>query len=304
MIIAVKGAGEMASAATWRLYMAGFRAIFMMENATPLAVRREVSFCEAVHDGFKTVEDVQAVRASGVEQFQAIWEAGKIAVTVDPQWDSLRTIRPDVLVDAILAKKNLGTRKEDAGLVIGLGPGFAAGEDVHFVIETNRGHHLGRILTSGSAEPNTGIPGKIAGVGTGRVLRAPAAGAFQTIYRIGDPVKKGAVLGDVEGVPVVSGIGGVLRGLIRPGTWVRRGQKIGDIDPRGEVSYCFTISDKARAIAGSVLEAVLRVYNRPGAEGFKVQGSGEKKVTKVTKMPKIKSNRSNLFPEPLNPEAL
>jgi len=273
LIIAIKGAGEMASAVAWRLYMAGFRTLFMMEAVAPLAVRREVAFCEAVHDGFKTVEGVQALRAAGAEQFHTIWEAGKIAVTVDPHWNTLHRIRPDVLVDAILSKKNLGTRKEEAGLVIGLGPGFIAGEDVHLVIETHRGHNLGRILATGSAAPDTGIPGPIEGIAVERLLRAPAAGEFRSSCRIGDPIEKGELVGLVEEAQAVSRTGGVLRGLIRPGTWVRRGQKIGDIDPRGEVSYCFTISDKARAIAGSVLEAVLRTYNRPRGEGFKVQGS-------------------------------
>jgi xanthine dehydrogenase accessory factor len=201
-------------------------------------------------------------RASGAEQFRAIHAAGKIAVTVDPQWDTLRKIRPDVLVDAILAKKKLGMRKEEAGLVIGLGPGFVAGEDVHFVVETNRGHNLGRILATGSAEPDTGIPGPIEGITAERLLTAPTEGEFRSFRRIGDAVKKGEAVGDVGASPVVCGVGGVLRGLIRPGTVVRRGLKIGDIDPRGNVSYCFTISDKARAIAGSVLEAVLRIYNR------------------------------------------
>ena len=261
-IIAIKGAGEMASAVAWRLYMAGLRTIFMMEIAAPLAVRREVSFCEAVHDGSKTVEGVEALRASGAAQFHTIHGAGKIAVTVDPQWDTLKKIRPDVLVDAILAKKSLGIRKEEAGLVIGLGPGFVAGEDVHFVIETNRGHNLGRILSTGSAETDTGIPGPIEGITVERLLSAPAEGEFRSFRRIGDTVEKGEAVGDVEASPVVCRVGGVLRGLIRPGTMVRCGLKIGDIDPRGHVSYCFTISDKARAIAGSVLEAVLRVYNR------------------------------------------
>jgi xanthine dehydrogenase accessory factor len=259
----------MASAAAWRLYMAGFRTIFMMETAVPLAVRRGVSFCEAVSDGFKTVEDVDAARASGFEQFKSVWESGKIAVAVDPQWDALRTIRPDVLVDAILAKKNLGTRKEDADLVIGLGPGFTAGKDVHFVIETHRGHHLGRILTSGCAAPDTGIPGPIEGITLGRLLRAPATGEFRSSRRIGELVGKGEVVGVVGDSQAACLIAGVLRGLIRPGTWVRQGQKIGDIDPRADVSYCFTLSDKARAIAGAVLEAVMRVYN----QRFKVPSS-------------------------------
>jgi xanthine dehydrogenase accessory factor len=262
LVIGIKGAGEMASATAWRLFMSGFRIVFMMEAAAPLAVRREVSFCEAVHTGSKIIEGVEALRADGAEQFHTLWEAAKIAVTVDPQWDSLRKIRPDVLVDAILAKRNLGTRKEEAGLVVGLGPGFVAGEDVHFVIETRRGHNLGRILTTGAAEPDTGIPEPVAGIASDRVLRAPAEGEFRSSSRIGDSVIKGALVGRVGDSEVMAGIGGVLRGLIRPGTWVTEGLKIGDIDPRGDVTASFTISDKARAIAGSVLEALLRNYNR------------------------------------------
>jgi xanthine dehydrogenase accessory factor len=261
LVIGIKGAGEMASAAAWRLFQSGFADIFLMETAAPLAVRREVSFCEAVYDGSKAVEGVEALRAEGPEQFHAIWAAGKIAVTVDPAWNALRCIRPAVLVDAILAKKNLGTCTHEADVVIGLGPGFVAGRDVHFVIETQRGHHLGRILTTGAAAPNTGIPGPIAGRTAERVLRAPAEGEFRTGCRIGDLIEEGQVVGQVGASLIHSRIGGVLRGLIRPGTRVARGLKIGDIDPRGEVSFCFSISDKARAIAGSVLEAVLRAYN-------------------------------------------
>jgi xanthine dehydrogenase accessory factor len=258
----VKGAGEMASAAAWRLYMANIRRIVMLETAMPLAVRREVAFSEAVYAGSKTVEGVEALKAAGAEQFRRIWDQGRIAVAVDPEAATLRDIRPDVLVDAILAKQNLGTRPSDAPLVIGLGPGFAAGEDVHVVIETQRGHHLGRILTAGSAEPNTGIPGAVDGVAEDRVLRAPGEGEFRSSCRIGDRVEKGTIIGLVEGLEVVGRIDGVLRGLIRPGTWVTSGLKIGDIDPRGNVDHCCTISDKARAIAGSVLEAVLRAYNK------------------------------------------
>jgi xanthine dehydrogenase accessory factor len=251
--IAIKGAGEMASAVAWRLYMANLRWIVMMETAMPLAVRREVAFCEAIYAASKSVEGVEAVKVSGVEQLPAVWDRGKIAVIVDPHGETLRKIRPDVLVDAVLAKRNLGTRLNHAALVIGLGPGFVAGVDAHVVIETRRGHDLGRILTVGSAEPNTGIPEPIDGIAAERVLRAPEEGVFLSSGRIGDRVEKGAVVGR---------IGGVLRGLIHPGTWVTRGLKIGDIDPRGNVTNCFTISDKARAIAGSVLEAVLRTYNR------------------------------------------
>jgi xanthine dehydrogenase accessory factor len=260
--IAIKGAGEMASAVAWRLYMANLRRIVMMETAMPLAVRREVAFCEAIHAASKSVEGVEAVKVSGVEQLPAVWDRGKIAVIVDPHGETLRKIRPDVLVDAILAKRNLGTRLKHAALVVGLGPGFVAGVDAHVVIETRRGHDLGRILTVGSAEPNTGIPEPIDGIAAERVLRAPEEGVFLSAGRIGDRVEKGAVVGRVAEAEVIGRIGGVLRGLIRPGTWVTRGLKIGDIDPRGNVTNCFTISDKARAIAGSVLEAVLRTYNR------------------------------------------
>ena len=262
LVIAIKGAGEMASAAACRLFMAHMRRIVMMEAAMPLAVRREVSFCEAIHAGSKTVEGVAARRASGAEHFPSIWGEGKIAVTADPEWTTLRAMRPDVLVDAIMAKKNLGTRITDAPLVIGLGPGFTAGDDVHVVIETQRGHHLGRILTAGAAEPDTGLPAPVGGVAAERLLRAPAEGVFRSSRRIGNYVEKGEAVGRVEDTEVVGCIGGVLRGLIRPGTRVTRGLKIGDIDPRGDVSICFSISDKARAIAGSVLEAVLRAYHR------------------------------------------
>jgi xanthine dehydrogenase accessory factor len=262
LVIAIKGAGEMASAVAWRLYLSNLRNIVMMEAAMPLAVRREVAFCEAVYNGSKTVEGVEALRAAVVAEIPHVWELGKIAVTVDPGWQTIYQIRADVLVDAILAKQNLGTEKRDAGLVIGLGPGFVAGEDVHFVIETRRGHNLGRIITAGSAEPDTGIPEPVDGISAERVLRAPAEGEFRSLCRIGDSVARGALIGHVGDAEVSSRIGGVLRGLIRPGTWVTEGLKIGDIDPRGDVTACFTISDKARAIAGSVLEAVLRIYNR------------------------------------------
>lgn len=260
--VAIKGAGEMASAVAWRLFMANLRCVVMMETAMPLAVRRAVAFCEAVHDGSKIVEGIEALRAASVAEIPRAWELGKIALIVDPGWQALHHIQPDVLVDAILAKQNLGTRKADANLVIGLGPGFVAGEDVHVVIESQRGHNLGRIITLGSAEPNTGIPAPIDGIAAERVLRAPAEGEFQSSCRIGDYVNKGACVGRVAATEVAGRIGGVLRGLIRPGTWVTAGLKIGDIDPRGDVTACFTISDKARAIAGSVLEAVLRTYNR------------------------------------------
>jgi xanthine dehydrogenase accessory factor len=260
--IAVKGAGEMASALAWRLYMANIKNILMLETDYPLAVRREVSFCEAVHEGEKEVEKVRAVRVQNPDEIKTCWQRDEIAVMVDPHWQILTEIQPEVIVDSVLAKKNLGTHINEAPLVVGLGPGFCAGKDVHLVIETNRGHNLGRIVTSGEAEPNTGIPGAIGGFAEERVLRAPGDGNFLSVRNIGDTVIKNELLGSVSGVEARAGIDGVLRGLIRPNSNVSQGLKIGDIDPRGDVSYCFTISDKARAIGGSVLEAILRRYNR------------------------------------------
>ena len=262
IIIAIKGAGEMASAIAWRLYMANFRKILMLEIANPLAVRREVSFCDAVYDGEKYVEKVKGLRVQNPDEIKVCWEKGEIAVVVDPQWQTLKLLQPMVIVDAVLAKKNLGTNRDEASLVIGLGPGFTAGKDVHLVIETNRGHNLGRIISSGEAEPNTGIPGAIGGFAEKRVLRAPADGLFRSVRNIADHVKKDEIIGSVAGADVRARIDGVLRGLIRPNNQVTEGLKIGDIDPRAEVSYCYSISDKARAIGGSVLEAILRVYNR------------------------------------------
>jgi xanthine dehydrogenase accessory factor len=261
LIVVIKGAGEMASAVAWRIYMSNIRQILMLETPFPLAVRREVSFCEAVHDGRQWVEGVEACRADTDAEIRKSWARAKIAVAVDPEWKMLQRFQPDVLIDATLAKKNLGTRKREAPLVVGLGPGFVAGKDVHLVIETNRGHNLGKILTTGSAEPNTGIPGSIGGYTEERVLRAPCDGEFEARCVIGDPVKKGNVVATVAGNDVRAEIDGVLRGMIRSPGRVRQGLKLGDIDPRGDAGYCHTISDKARAISGSVLEAILRVYN-------------------------------------------
>jgi xanthine dehydrogenase accessory factor len=261
LTIVIKGAGEMASAVAWRLYMANFKKILMLDVATPLAVRRKVSFCEALHDGSQTVEGVKAIMAGAIGGIHTAWAQGRIAVAADPKWLLPQQVRPKVVVDAILAKKNLGTRMKDAELVIGLGPGFTAGQDVHMVIETNRGHDLGRILTAGSAQANTGVPGAIAGLTEERVLRAPVAGLFETTRSIGDLIMTGDIIGTVAGQEISSRIEGVLRGLIRSETKVTRGLKIGDVDPRGQKQSCHTISEKARAIGGSVLEAVLRVYN-------------------------------------------
>ncbi len=261
LIIGIKGAGEMASAIAWRLFQANISNIFMMEISHPIAVRREVSFCEAIFDGNKIVEDVEAFFVQDHKEFSRVWAQRKIAVIVDPRWQAVPKVQPQVVVDAILAKKNLGTTLSEAPLVIALGPGFTAGKDAHMLVETNRGHHLGRILISGDAEPNTGIPGNIGGFSKQRVVRTSAEGIFQNIRSIGDQVECGEVIGTVKGVTVKAEIDGVIRGLIRSGTHVPSDLKLGDIDPRSDVSYCYTISDKGRAIAGSVLEAILRKYN-------------------------------------------
>ena len=261
LVVGIKGAGEMASAVAWRLYMANIKTIFMLEIPHPLAVRRAVSFCEAVHKGTANIEGIEARKADDAGRIQAVWHKKAIAVLVDPHWKTLKTMRPQVVIDAILAKTNLGTETTEAPLVIGLGPGFTAPSDVHMVIETNRGHHLGRIITDGSAENNTGIPGNIVGHTEQRVLRAPAEGIFNTRHSITDLVKSGDVIGTVGDEKVSARIDGVLRGLIRSGSRVRKGLKIGDIDPRKDKSYCHTISDKARAIGGSVLEGIMRVFN-------------------------------------------
>ena len=259
--VVIKGAGEMASAVAWRLFRSNIRKVLMLETASPLAVRREVSFCEAVFEGRKIVEDVEALRVDDIDGMSKAWSQGKIAVAIDPEWESIDRVKAHVVVDAILAKKNRGTHINEAPLVIGLGPGFAAGEDVHLVVETNRGHNLGSIITSGTAEPNTGIPGPIEGFTEERVLRAPCDGVFNARLPIGRPVKAGDAIGEVGEKIVLANIDGVIRGLIRSSSPVRRGLKIGDIDPRRRTEYCYTISEKGRAIAGAVLEAILCKYN-------------------------------------------
>jgi xanthine dehydrogenase accessory factor len=259
--VGLRGGGDLASGIAWRLYQSGFK-VFITEIAKPLAVRRKVAFCEAVYDGRAEVEGVEAVLIPKPEDVYSIWGQGKIPLLVDPQCEARRVIEPHVIVDAILAKKNLGTTMHDAPLVIALGPGFEAGKDAHFVVETNRGHNLGRLIASGTAEPNTGVPGSVQGITAERVLRAPVEGKWQNILDIGDKAKKGDVVGSVNSVPVEAQIAGVIRGLLRSGTTVTEGLKLGDIDPRGNKEFCYTISEKSRALGGTVLEGILRVYGR------------------------------------------
>ena len=252
----VRGAGEQASGIAHRLFRCGFK-VCLVETATPLAVRRMVSFCEAVYDGKKTVEGVTAVCIDNPNQIFSVWQNNQIPLIVDPENEMRHILCPHVVIDAILAKRNVGTRMSDAPLVIGLGPGFYAGRDVHVVIETNRGHNLGRLIFDGEPEPNTGMPGTIGGYSVERVFRAPGKGIFRSIKNIGDLVSEGDVLAKVEETPILAKISGIIRGMLRDGTRVKIGLKAGDIDPRKETTHCPTISDKARALGGSALEAIL-----------------------------------------------
>ena len=255
--IVVRGAGDIATGTIHRLHRCGF-SVLALETERPSAIRRYVAFSEAVYEGSWTIEGVEAVRVESLEDALQCQRQGKVPVLIDPGCRCLKQFRPKVLVDGILAKINLGTRMDMADTVIALGPGFTAGVDAHLVIETMRGHNLGRILTEGTALPNTGVPGVIAGYGKERVIHAPAAGIMKNHSRIGEIVEKGQIIASIDEVPVKATLTGVLRGLLRDGYPVTEGFKIADIDPReSEQKNCFTISDKARCIAGSVLEGIL-----------------------------------------------
>ncbi len=256
-IILIKGAGELASAIAHKLYAPCFK-LCLTDLPEPLSVRRAVAFSEAVYEGEKEVEGVTARLLASYADIKGVWDQNKIAVIVDPSARVREYLKPHIVIDAIMAKKNAGTRISDAPLVIGVGPGLRAGVDCHMVVETNRGHFLGRILYKGEAEPNTGLPAPVMGVTENRVLRGPANGILNTRMDIGAHLKKGDLVGTVNGAEVRAETSGVLRGLLRNGARVWPGMKIGDIDPRDCDEHCFTISDKARAVAGGVLEAVVK----------------------------------------------
>ena len=261
-LIIVRGGGDLATGTIYKLRKCGFP-VLILEAAQPSAIRRNVAFCEAVYQGTQTVEDITCYLASSVEEALRFLEAGRLAVLVDPKGEAISALKPLAVVDAILAKKNLGTRRDMAPITVALGPGFTAGEDVDAVIETKRGHNLGRVLWNGCAAPNTGIPGIIDGYGKERVIHCPATGILRNVKSITDTVTKGETIAVVETengtVPVEATLDGILRGLIRDGYPVKKGFKIADIDPRAaQYSNCFTISDKARCIAGGVLEAILQ----------------------------------------------
>ena len=255
-LVLIKGAGDLATGVAARLYRCGFP-IVMTELPRPLMVRRTVSFGEAVYETEVVVEGIRARRVDDVDAARSAIADGVIPVLVDPETRCLAELAPPVLVDAVMAKANTGTHLTDAPLVIALGPGFTAGVDCHAVVETNRGHRLGRAIYAGSAEPDTGEPGLVGGMTHQRILRAPVAGVVTGYATIGDRVEEGQVVANVADMPVAVRTGGVLRGLLRSGALVTAGLKIGDVDPRAEPSHCFLISEKALAIAGGVLEAML-----------------------------------------------
>lgn len=257
MRVLIRGAGDLASGIALRLFHAKMEVI-MTDLPRPTAIRRTVCFSQAILFGSMTVEDVTAVFAETPEAAVSILKEKKIPVLADPEAACIGALRPDAVVDAILAKRNLGTKITDAPCVIGVGPGFTAGVDCHACVETMRGHTLGRVITEGSPIPNTNIPGLIGGFAGERVLRAPADGIFRQRLEIGDMVEQNEIAGYVGTEPMRCQISGVLRGLLADGTPVHKGMKAGDVDPRGEVSYCQLVSDKALAIGGGVLEAILR----------------------------------------------
>lgn len=258
MNILIKGAGDLASGIACRLHQCGC-SIVMTDLPVPTAVRRTVAFSRAIYEGAATVEGTTARRCATLEEGLAALGREEIPLFPDPEARILKEWQPDALVDAILAKRNLGTRITDAPIVIAAGPGFTAGEDCHAVVETKRGHYLGRCIYNGSAIPDTGAPGNIGGYTRERLLRAPCAGRFVPAVEIGAIVEAGAVCGWVEGVPMRSEIPGVVRGLLQEGVPVYAGMKAGDVDPRCRPEHCLTVSDKARAVGGGVLEALLHL---------------------------------------------
>lgn len=267
-LVIVRGGGDIATGTINRLYQCGFK-VLVLEVAAPSAIRRNVAFSEAVYQGEQKVEDVTCFLAENIVDAVTMLNEGKLVMLVDPEGASIRKLQPMAVVDAILAKKNLGTNKGMADITVALGPGFEAGKDVDAVIETKRGHSLGRVIYQGKAIKNTGIPGMIGGYTKERVIHSPAEGKLRNVKKITDIVKQGDIIARIEtgekSIPIEATIDGLLRGLIRDGYPVTKGFKIADIDPRiDEYDNCFTISDKARCIAGGVLEAILHLYLKKG----------------------------------------
>lgn len=267
MLVLIKGAGDLATGTAVRLFRSGF-SVVMTDLERPTAVRRTVAFSQAIYDGETTVEGITARRCAGAAEVREALAAGVVPVLADPAAEIRRAMDFDAEVDAILAKRNLGTRINDAPIVLALGPGFTAGVDCHAVIETMRGHDLGRVITRGSAIPNTGVPGDVGGYTVERVIRAGAEGPFEPLAAIGERVERGQEVARVAGTVTRAQLTGIVRGMLPAGQWVRAGMKAGDIDPRCQESHCFTVSDKARAIGGGVLEGLLRFAHERERQGL------------------------------------
>ena len=255
-MILIRGAGDIASGIAIRLYRAGFT-LAMTDLQKPTSIRRTVCFSEAIIHGACTVEGITAERTSSIEDAKTIWQRGHIPVFADDEGTVLALLKPDAVVDARLAKVNLDTSLADAPIVVAVGPGFTAGEDCHAVVETQRGHYLGRAIYAGSAAPNTGVPGNIGGYTVERIIRAPRAGVFHPVRAIGDQVEANEIVACVDDEPVRCLIGGTLRGILPEGTEVHQGMKSGDVDPRCKPEHFRCASDKALAVGGGVLEALL-----------------------------------------------
>lgn len=261
-VFVVRGGGDIATGTICRLHHCGFK-LLILETGHPTAIRRTVALSEAVYEGIKIVEGVTAQRVAAFEECAALWAADRVPLLVDPTADCLPKVKPSALIDAILAKKNCSTTKNMAPITIGLGPGFYAGKDVHAVIETARGHQLGRVIYSGRPLADSGIPGMISGFSKERVLYSLQAGVITVLKDIGTHVTSGEVVARIGTSELVAPITGLVRGIIRDQTFVAKGLKIGDIDPRiDEKENCFTISDKARCISGGVVEALLFLSRR------------------------------------------
>ena len=286
MKILIKGAGDLATGIASRLYGCGHQ-IVMTELELPLTVRRSVALSRAVYEKCAEVENMTGICAGSRKEIEDILEKGNIAVVVDEKAEIRRWFCPDVVIDAILAKRNLGTSITDAPLVIGVGPGFTAGEDCHCVVETKRGHTLGSLIWQGSAIPNTGVPGDVGGYTAERLIRAAADGIMEPKVQIGQQVEKGQIVAETGGIPVRAQMSGIVRGMLQSGVWVKRGLKIGDIDARSDVSHCMSVSDKARAIGGGVLEAVSRFEHMKGRFAIVVlaAGKGERFGSNKLKIP-------------------
>lgn len=261
MIVLIKGAGDLATGIAYRLKKSGFD-IVMTEIDNPTTVRRTVSFSQAIFDNEIEIEGIKGIKVNNINEIHKEIKKGNIPIIIDKEANIIKKLKPKVVVDAIIAKKNLGTSIDDASIVIGVGPGFEAKKDCHLVIETKRGHYLGRVIEEGSAIPNTGVPGNIGGYTKERIIRASSNGKIRPVVKIGDYVKKGEVVAYIDGVEVLAEIDGIVRGMLQKGIEVFKGMKSGDIDPRCEKNHCFTISDKARSIGGGVLEAIMYMNNK------------------------------------------